>query len=758
MRLLTLLLTIFAADAAAQLRLDRSAPNFDSLLRFEVDHPGSRPFGWSGGPGIVAVDKDVVHGGKWSARITRQPDTEGGFSSVTTGIPVDFAGKEIVLKGFLKTESVKDFAAFWIRLDGDTPGMAFDSMQKLGFNGTNDWGEHSVRIPLPAGGKQLFFGFLLSGPGTVWADDIELIVDGKPVSTLPKVERTKTVLDTDREFETSSGINFTVLSDVQIQNLATLARVWGFLKYHHPDVTSGKRHWDYDLFRILPAVLAAADRNTSNEEILKWVDKLSPVPPCTACVTLSTEKLHFKPDLDWLGNASLLGPALSQRLMSIQRNRPKPDKQFFVGRNMGVGNPDFQVEPGYSAVKFPDPGYQLLAVYRFWNIIQYWFPYRDQIGEDWSAVLTRFLPRVALAKTRDEYQLQLMALIATIHDTHANLWSSLQVRPPVGQCQLPVYLRFLDNRAVVTAYADPKDGPASGIKIGDIITDIEGKPVAKLVEEWRPFYAASNEPTRLRDIAGSLTKGPCAETSLRVEGVDGPREIKATRVTVKGREPHDVPGDNYRVLSKDVGYMKLSSVKSDRLHSFIDSIASTKGVIIDIRNYPSDFVTFTLGQLLVDKPSEFVVFTSGDQSNPGAFHYGTPLTLQPQTPHYNGKVVLLIDEVTQSSAEYHSMAFRASPRTTVVGSTTAGADGNVSRFSLPGGLSSMISGIGVFYPDHRPTQRVGIIPDVPARPTLNGVREGRDEVLEEGIRQILGSDASQSTIRDLARQARGTQQ
>ena len=26
-------------------------------------------------------------------------------------------------------------------------------------------------------------------------------------------------------------------------------------------------------------------------------------------------------------------------------------------------------------------------------------------------------------------------------------------------------------------------------------------PVAELVETWAPFYAASNEPTRLRDIA-----------------------------------------------------------------------------------------------------------------------------------------------------------------------------------------------------------------------------------------------------------------
>ena len=106
-----------------------------------------------------------------------------------------------------------------------------------------------------------------------------------------------------------------------------------------------------------------------------------------------------------------------------------------------------------------------------------------------------------------------------------------------------------------------------------------------------------------------------------------------------------------------------------------------------------------------------------------------------------GKVVILVDEVSQSQAEYTAMAFRASPHAIVVGSTTAGADGNVSEFAFPGGLHTMISGIGVFYPDKKPTQQIGIVPDKVVYPTIEGIRDGRDEVLEEGIRQIIGAEA-----------------
>jgi C-terminal processing protease CtpA/Prc len=82
------------------------------------------------------------------------------------------------------------------------------------------------------------------------------------------------------------------------------------------------------------------------------------------------------------------------------------------------------------------------------------------------------------------------------------------------------------------------------------------------------------------------------------------------------------------------------------------------------------------------------------------------------------------------------MALRTAPRVTVVGSTTAGADGNVSSIQLPGNINTMISGIGVYYPDGRETQRVGIVPDVEVKPTIKGIADGRDEVLEKAVQLI----------------------
>jgi C-terminal processing protease CtpA/Prc len=161
---------------------------------------------------------------------------------------------------------------------------------------------------------------------------------------------------------------------------------------------------------------------------------------------------------------------------------------------------------------------------------------------------------------------------------------------------------------------------------------------------------------------------------------------------------------------------------------------------------------FALGSRFVERRTPFARFTAGDPANPGAFHWrGSPIVLEPAAPRYGGKIVILVDEVSQSQAEYTAMAFRAAPNATVMGSTTAGADGNVSSIPLPGGLRSMISGIGVFYPDKKPTQRVGIMPDIEVKPTLAGIRGGRDEVLEAALRHILGPATPAAVIERMAK-------
>ena len=162
----------------------------------------------------------------------------------------------------------------------------------------------------------------------------------------------------------------------------------------------------------------------------------------------------------------------------------------------------------------------------------------------------------------------------------------------------------------------------------------------------------------------------------------------------------------------------------------------TKGMIIDIRNYPSAFVPFSLETFFSADGNPFVKFSKLNWLTPGEFSFTQTLNIPASTEPYKGKLMVLVNDISQSQAEYTAMAFRAGDNTTIIGSTTAGADGNVSSIMLPGGLRTMISGIGVYYPDGTETQRVGIVPDVEVLPTVKGIKDGRDELLEKAIQLI----------------------
>src|SRR5215831_9325768 len=457
-----------------------------AILSFETPQTGKMPSGWGGGPPeTIFVDNTIVHGGQWAVRLERNASSSGDFSTITKAIPGDFAGTTIEWRGFLRTEDVSNFTGLWLREDGESGPVAFDNMQQRQVKGTNGWTEYSITLPLRSEAKQIYFGVLMAGTGKTWADDLQLLIDGKPVWDAPKVERSKTVLDSDHGFDGGSPVLLNDLSQLQVENLTTLGKVWGFLKYHHPAVTAGKRHWDYDLFRIMPRVLVARDHAAANASIRDWIRGLGDIPTCGKCAALREDDLHLKPEISWIDDESKLGSDLAGLLRTIYRNRSTTE-QFYVSLAPNVGNPVFQHELAYPNMSFPDAGYELLALYRLWNIVAYWYPNRNVLDQDWDSVLAEFIARIVRAKTRDAYQLELIALIAKITDTHANLWSAPpQSRPPAGSCQLPIVTRFIEDRAVVTGYSENTAGPATGFKIGDAIETLDGVSVNELVQQWQ---------------------------------------------------------------------------------------------------------------------------------------------------------------------------------------------------------------------------------------------------------------------------------
>jgi C-terminal processing protease CtpA/Prc len=695
----------------------------------------------------VTYDTSIVKSGNVSGAIESTGDNIE-FNALAYKIPANFGGQKIKLTGYLKTENVEGFAGLWLRID---PQIGFDNMRSRKIEGTNDWKKYEIELKLDNRSQQIVFGGLLSGSGKIWVDDLEITIDGKPLDQAPAKELDKA--QKDKEFDKGSTITFANLDAQHLENLDLLGRVWGFLKYYHPQIAKGNFNWDYELFRILPIYQNAKTNAERDAILIAWIDKLGNVEICKSCKEVS-EDAFLKPDLNWM-TSNTISKSLSEKLKYIQKNRNQGD-HYYIGMMPGVGNPEFKNENPYSDMTYPDAGFRLLSVYRYWNMINYFFPNKHLTDKDWDSCLAEYIPKFINAKDELEYEIAALQMIADIKDTHANLWGGNdKIQEQRGDYFAPVHVRFIENQLVVDAFFDEEKRKATKLEIGDVITHINGKRVYTLIEDMNPFYPASNQPTRLRDISFDILRSTNNLIALTIK-----RQETTMDISLDLFNKSDLNGyyrwypvrteRSFKKISDDIGYVTLQNINDKDIDDLKEEFKGTKGIIVDIRNYPSTFVPFKLGNYLNSNRTEFVKFTQGSIDQPGEFTHreGHKVGLQRGWTYKGQNVIVLVNEISQSQAEYTAMAFRAGDKTTIIGSTTAGADGNVSSISLPGGLRTMISGIGIQYPDGGETQRVGIIPDIEIKPTITGIREGRDELMEKALDLIRQSIKTQETIKN----------
>jgi hypothetical protein len=693
----------------------------------------------------LTVDSLIRQHGKY-AIVLEQKVPNAQFGSFCFAIKPAFKGEKLTLKGFIRTENVSDgFAGLWLRVDGNAGVLSFDNMQRQGLKGTNDWKEYTIEVEFNAEeANTIYAGALLVGKGKIWLDNFHLLVDDNDFSLAPAFKRTPKKADLDTIFLTGSQVKIGELNKTQIDNLTNLGMIWGFLKYYHPSIENGEFNWDAALFRILPEVLGATSKSAFSAMVEKWLDSLGKPVACDTCNKSSktNDNIKLTPDYGWIFRKNNLGETLVAKLDYIKTNRHL-GPGYYINGAPGVGNPVFKNENAYYRLQYPDAGYRLLSLFRYWNMIQYFFPYKHLIGEDWNQVLPEFIPKFIGAKDTAQYVLACLELIARIHDTHANVWGSNGVLENYrGKYRAPFQTKFIMDKLVVTGYYLDSAAIREQIKIGDIVTMIGDLTVEELVKKNLYLTPASNYETQLRNLQGTLLQGQTSQRKLQIER-DGKRftiEIKTfpeSLLNMKLDYDPNPADSSYKIINNNIAYLFPGKYRNDQLEEIKKAFAGTRGMIIDMRCYPSDFMPFIFGAYIKSGPSPFVKFTVADLNMPGLFSFGDLLSNgEDNAAHYKAPIVIIVNATTQSQAEYTTMAFQSAPNVTVIGSMTAGADGNISQISLPGGISTYISGLGVYYPDGTETQRKGVKIDVVMYPSIKGIKEGRDELLEKAIEMI----------------------
>ena len=184
---------------------------------------------------------------------------------------------------------------------------------------------------------------------------------------------------------------YCAIDDSEGKRIKTFIKVWGFLKYYHPSAGSGDMNWDGEFLNNIDSVSKIENNADANIFYLKWIESLGKIDECKNCFEKVSDSLKYNLDLEWINDSVTFSKELKVMFNKILSNR-NPSGNAYVQYHFFSKNTKYSGEKVYSDSVYPASGMRLLSLARYWNIIEYFFPYKYLIGQNWNNVLSEMIP------------------------------------------------------------------------------------------------------------------------------------------------------------------------------------------------------------------------------------------------------------------------------------------------------------------------------------------------------------------------------
>ncbi len=414
------------------------------------------------------------------------------------------------------------------------------------------------------------------------------------------------------------------------------------------------------------------------------------------------------------------------------------------------------VLPGYyDSDPYPFMGARLLAAARLWSAIRVRHVHRDLYDEDMDALLERTIPTLEAARVATEYAAALMPMVSALDDTPSNLWgrSADSVRGPAS---VPFRVRWIEERAIITDVIRDSVTKALGIDTGMEVTAADGFPLPAWIIDHRTAVSAPNSWSRLRALMPQLALGPSGGALFRLRDLMNrerqlniPRRVDYVAPLVLVERPlwsavRTLPGD---IVYLDVERLSVDSTaailaRSRRARGWIVDLRGTLGagqadaLLAAVRRVP-EAVTAREVRRYDNEPCAAPTLRDARALCAVTRETRARVSRGDTAGHYTGRIVVLIDERTAGEMERLAIALDAMAPVTFIGSSSAGAPGEVMHVELPGRLRVALPIVEIRRSDDAQLQRVGITPGVEARLTVRGVRSGFDDVIERAQQWLV---------------------
>lgn len=267
-------------------------------------------------------------------------------------------------------------------------------------------------------------------------------------------------------------------------------------------------------------------------------------------------KVHTLPNTAWVTDGTV-SAALESRLLDLLDTNFSARDRGPV--KMGDNNvPSFENEKSYEEMDAADDGLRLLSLFRYWNIIYYFYPYHPIPNVDWDATLRAFIPMVIEGDVLC-YQQTMARLVSQIQDTRATIFDAGHVlRDWAGGNLLPVKFLILDAQVVLTEIAPEHAGKMS-FRAHDIVRAIDGADIWSVIERKLTYISTSNKDRIVNALRYDLfrTAGQSMRLTIERQG----KMLEITAPCVADWYPKEQKTQPLEMLAADIALINPAALK-----------------------------------------------------------------------------------------------------------------------------------------------------------------------------------------------------
>ncbi len=532
------------------------------------------------------------------------------------------------------------------------------------------------------------------------------------------------------------------LSPEQIQAYAQIGKTWGFLKFYHPQVASGALNWDQALIQALQNESHPSPQTMSRRVVQELLTLAGPVENCRTCLNQVGSTFSQTVDWAWLSDTAYISASQSVFLKRIRDQRDAKDSihRHYIQTWKG-GSFKFILDSTYQEIGAFTPAERLLPLFHYWNVIEYFSPYKPSIHPHWDQVLIEFIPQFLNAEGKRAMHYTMWELTSRLKDSHGAGGSGYLYEHGYGKFWLPFWARLSEDKDVfITQSRSDSLFQASNLQVGDQILQINGQDVRQLLDDKRPFVSASNATAEDIYALWKILQDtlPWAELTLK-------RHEEVFVQKIARQEPSQfhtgrLPTWYWADSAHEILVVQNQAIRSSKqARKVLSQAKAAKAIIMDFRqgSMPYDAMThFQTRMTQNEAPSANYYFSKF--SFPGYWSSkGIQQTFSRRSKHWKEKeLILLVGEYNISRDEWWIMRFQTSPQAYTIGRSTGGALSYMAKIQLVGGYAANFTMGGMTYPDGSPIFGPGVKLDERVEPSSQQLREGRDADLERALEYL----------------------